>query len=124
MLKLTRDECFARREKLIKAAKADYLIISNPRHIQYLIGMYNTPLALSNWGPNALIIEADSGKTRLIVHDFNGLDKLAKGAYADEVELWIWYQSSGPNPGVDPYGKGLEELNSRLPALAGKRVGV
>jgi len=121
MLKLTQEGCLARRRKLIEQANADLLVITNPRHILYLSGLYVTPLALSGWGNNFLLIDCATGQTRLIVHNFIAAD--AKAAHVDHLETWEWYDAA-VNPGVDPYGKGVAELNARIKAYTGKQIGV
>src|SRR6266849_3610133 len=98
MLTLTAEGCAGRREELIKAARADLLIVANPCHIQYLSGMFNTSLALSNWGPNYLIIDGSTGESKLIVH--NLMANAAKTAHADQVEVWRSYDQA-TTPGVD-----------------------
>ncbi|MCC7451014.1 MAG: aminopeptidase P family protein [Anaerolineae bacterium] len=121
MLKLTQEGCLARRHHLIEQAGVDLLIITNPRHILYLSGLYVTPLALSGWGNNFLLIDTATGETRLIAHNFIEAD--AKAAHVDHRETWYWYDAA-TNPGVDPYGKGVQELNTRIKNYAGKRIGV
>jgi Xaa-Pro aminopeptidase len=121
MSSLTREGCVARREHLIKTANADLLIVTNPRHIFYLTGMYITPLALSAWGPNFLLIEASTGKTTLLVH--NQLTGASETACVDKVEIWQWYNAK-TDPGVDPYRKSIGELDKQLTAFQGKRMGI
>ncbi|MBX3064190.1 MAG: aminopeptidase P family protein [Anaerolineae bacterium] len=117
---LTAEGCAARRHALIENAQLDYFIITSPRHIQYFSGFYITPLALSYHGRNFLLIDARSGKSTLLVHNF--LADAKKIAHVDQVDVWTWYDVNS-NPGVEPYGKALQELNARLPDLSGKRVG-
>ena len=90
MYKLTADGCRSRRERLLQAVEADLIVIANPRHIQYLCGMYTTPMGLSSWGPNYLVLET-SGRSTLIAHNFIKPD--AKAAYVDEVVAWDWYDA-------------------------------
>lgn len=120
MKKLTAEGCAARRAQLLDAARVDYLIINNPRHIQYLTGLYITPLLLSGWGTNFLVLDAASGKSMLVVH--NSIAGAAKSAHVDEVQEWRWYDAA-TDPGTDPHREAVEELNKRLPDLSGKRIG-
>ncbi|MEM6285162.1 MAG: aminopeptidase P family N-terminal domain-containing protein, partial [Chloroflexota bacterium] len=96
MLTLTAAGCTARRQHLIEHTPADYLVITNPRHIQYLTGMYISPLALSSYGPNYLTID-HTGKSTLIAHNFLSAD--AESAHADETIVWTWYDAQS-NAGV------------------------
>ncbi len=121
MLKLTQEGCLARRRHLIEQAGVDLLIITNPRHILYLSGLYVTPLALSGWGNNFLLIDAATGQTRLIIHNF--IEGDAKTAHVDAIETWRWYDAA-TDPGVDPYGKAVDELNTRIQTYSGKRIGM
>ncbi len=122
MQTLTREGCLARRARLVEASGVDLLIVANPRHIHYLAGLYVTPLALSAWGPNFLLIDCATGASRLVVHNLIAAD--ARTAHVDAVESWTWYDMAA-DPGIDPYRQGVEELNARLRpyADAGKRIG-
>lgn len=121
MLRLTPEGCAARREQLMSATGADLLIITNPRHILYLSGLYVTQLALGGWGLNFLLIGGSTGRTVLLAHNFIGDN--ARTAYVDDVEIWTWYDAA-QNPGVELFGKAIEQLNARLGSGTGKRVGV
>jgi Xaa-Pro aminopeptidase len=120
MLRLTAEGCKNRREQLVKATGADFLIINNPRHIQYLAGVFVTQLSLSGWGTNILTIDAATGESRLLAHNF--IAGAAEQAFVDKVEIWRWYDASH-NPGTDPHRDAIAEFNARLPSLSGKRVG-
>lgn len=121
MLSLTREGCAARRADLIKAANVDLIVITNPRHLQYFTGLYVTPLALSAWGPNALLIDTASGVSTLVVH--NSLEEAAGAAHADRVEAWRWYNAA-TDPGIEAYRAGVDQLNARLRGKSAKRIGV
>ncbi len=113
--------CVSRREQLIASftSPVDYVIITNPRHIFYLSGLYVTPLALSGWGLNFLTIDTSTGFSRLLIHNFIGTPE---HAFVDQVDTWRWYDSA-TDPGTEPYRNAIPELNARLPDLRGKRVG-
>src|SRR5215510_13210431 len=107
MLQLTAEGCATRRERLAKSVEADFLIITNPRHIQYLSGLFITQLALSAWGLNFLTIDTRSGKTSLHVHNF--LNDDAQSAHVDELEVWSWYDYV--SPGVELFGRAIDDMN-------------
>jgi Xaa-Pro aminopeptidase len=124
MRTLAAEGCAARRQALIAAADVDILIITNPQHIQYLCGLYITPTALSAYGVNFLLIDAKTGRSTLLAHNF--LANAARAAFVDEVQLWTWYDAS-TRAGIDPYGNSIGQLNARLgePVFNGAvRVGV
>ena len=121
MLKLSPEGCTARRERLIRSANADLICISNPRHIFYLSGLHLPQLELSAWGPNFLLINGNTGHTRLIVHHF--LANAAKTAHVDEVEVWTYYDTI-QNPGVEVYESAIQELNIRLKQYNAMRMAV
>lgn len=120
-MRLTAEGCAARRQELVRAAACDLLLITNPRHILYLCGVYVTQLALSGWGLNCLMIDARSGKTTLVAHNF--IDAAARTAYADDVQIWTWYDAARRSGG-DLFGQAVQEINARIQPYAGKRVGV
>lgn len=121
MLKLTAQGCQLRRERLIENVSADLLIISNPRHIQYLTGFFVTPLILANHAPVFLLIETTSGKTTLLVQ--NMLASHAKDAYVDNIEPYTWY-SATTEAGVPVYPKALDALNQHLDKLTFSTAGI
>ena len=121
MLKLTREGCIRRRNALLERTDADLLVIANPRHIQYLTGLYVTPLQLSAWGSSFLFIDGRSGEATLVVH--NGLAPAAELAHADKVASWRSYDFT-TLPGVDSYAAAIPELRKQLAPYAGERVGI
>lgn len=118
---LTSAGCRVRRERLLELVEADLLIISNPRHIYYFSNLWQSPLALSGWGPLFLFIEASSGRTRVLVHDF--LASAAHEAFADEVEVYPWYTATA-DPGVNFWPVAVEALNKQLQSYKARRVGI
>lgn len=124
MQTLSAEGCAARRQALIAAADVDLLIITNPQHLQYLCGLTITPTALSAYGVNFLLIDAKTGYSTLLAHNF--LANAARAAFVDEVRLWTWYDAA-TRPGIDPYANSVGQLNAHLgePAFNGAaRVGV
>jgi Xaa-Pro aminopeptidase len=120
MLTLTASGCAARREQLIKTIEGDLLIITNPQHILYLTGVYISQMALSAFGPNHLLIDTQTGKSTLLLHNF--ISGARDQAHVDAVEVWRWYDAE-TDAGVDPYSRGVDELNARIAAYSGKRIG-
>lgn len=89
---LTASGCRARRQRLIEAVGAvDQIVISSPQHIQYLSGLFISPLLLNHrTSTNYLLIDPRTGHTTLVVH--NLLESAARAAnYADEVVVWGFY---------------------------------
>lgn len=120
-MKLTAEGCALRRQQLINATQCDVLLITNPRHILYLCGLYVTQMALSGWGLNCLLIDTHTGKTTLVVHNLIAGD--AQAAHADDVQAWTWYDMA-KNSGIELFGQAVREINTRLTAYVGKRIGV
>ena len=121
MLKLTAEGCQSRRERLIKQVSADLLIISNPRHVQYLSGFFVTPLILAHHAPVFVLIETGSGKTTLLVQ--NMLASNAKGSHVDNIESYIWFDAM-TDAGVPIFPKALDALNQHLDQLTFSKVGI
>ena len=121
MVTLTREGCRRRREVLIERSGADLLIIVNPRHIQYLSGLYITPLQLSAWAMSFLLIDGIDGTARLLVH--NGLAAAAEHAHVDNVDTWTSYDFA-TGPGVDSYAAAIPQLRDRLARHSGTRFGI
>lgn len=118
MLKLTAEGCKSRRERLIANTEVDLLIITDPRHIQYLTGLYISPLTLGAWGHNYLVIDTRSGEATLLVHSM-----VSGGAYVDQVEVWTWYDAA-TKAGVPVYSTGLQVLNKHLDKLSFNKAGI
>lgn len=121
MLTLTRTGCVRRQKALLERTDVDLLVIANPRHIQYLSGLYSSPLQLSAWGLSFLLIDGNSGESTLVVH--NALAAAAELAHADKVVSWRSYDFANL-PGVDSYAAAIPQLNERLAPYAGRRVGI
>jgi Xaa-Pro aminopeptidase len=116
---LTSEGCRNRRARLLQTVEADLIVINNPRHIQYLSGLYISPLGLSGWGPNFLLLDK-TGKSTLLVHNF--IEAEAGSAYVDEVIVWRWYDSA-TQPGLPVFREAISQLNNLLSRLAAKRIG-
>lgn len=121
MLRLSAEGCKARRERLIARTQADLLVITNPRHIQYLTGLFITPLALSGWGQNYLLIDTSTGHSTLIVQNMLGGD--AKSAHVDDLEIWTWYNAA-THAGVPIFREGLKVLNQALDKRSFSKAGI
>ena len=120
MLRLTASGCQSRRERLIEQVEAELIIISNPRHVQYLTGFFVTPLVLAHHAPIFLLIETASGKTTLLMQ--NMLGRFAEGTYVDTIEAYAWY--NGKDAGVPIFQKALDSLNAHLDKLSFSIAGV
>jgi Xaa-Pro aminopeptidase len=118
---LTRDGCLQRRAALIERTEADLIIISNPRHIQYFCGLYVTPLALSGWGPNYLLIDTSGGDSTLLSHNFIAAE--AQDAHVADLVTWEWYDAA-TDAGVNLWRQAVEELNKFLKPYHGRRTGI
>lgn len=118
---LTAAGCAARRQRLVEAADADLLIISNPRHIQYFCGLYITPLALSGWGQNFLLIDTRRNQTTLLVHNFIAGD--AQKAHVDQVQVWRWYDAATASA-TNLHRDAVEELNRQIGLHQPRQVGI
>lgn len=121
MLMLTASGCQLRRERLIEKISADLLIISNPRHVQYLTGFFVTALVVAHHAPAFVLIETASGKTTLIVQ--NLLAGNAQNAHVDSVEPYEWYNAS-TKAGVPIYPAALDALNQHLDKLTFSIAGI
>lgn len=121
MLKLTADGCRIRRERLLEKVSADLLIVSNPRHIQYLTGFFVTPLVLAHHAPIFLLIDTKSGQTKLLFQ--NMLGGFAEGTYVDELIPYKWYTANNA-AGMPIYPKALHELNNLLEKLTFSSTGI
>lgn len=120
MLKLTPEGCQARRQRLIDSVEADVYVINDPRHIFYFTGLFITPLLLSAWGFNALLIERKSGRTTLLAQEMLGGQ--AREAYVDEVVLYRWYDVSVLTT-PDSFGAGVAALDAQIKASGARMVG-
>ena len=121
MLTLTSEGCRRRRQALIERTGVDLLIIVNPRHIQYLSGLYITPLQLSAWSMNFLLIDGSDDRATLLVH--NGLAAAAEHSHVDNVDTWTSYDFAA-GPGVDSYAAAIPQLRDHLSHLSGGRAGI
>jgi Xaa-Pro aminopeptidase len=89
MQRLTAEGCQTRRERLLEKLNVEQVVICNPRHIQYLCGLYVSPLLLANWGYNFLFIDGKTGYTKLLIH--SGAAGEAQFAHVDEIVTWTNY---------------------------------
>ncbi len=121
MLKLTADGCRIRRERLLEQVSSDLLIISNPRHVQYLTGFFVTPLVLAHHAPVFLLIDTKTGKTTLLFQ--NMLGGFAEDTHVDEMIPYNWYTAT-TRAGMPIYPKALHELNQHLEKLTFGSTGI
>lgn len=121
MRTLTAEGCRSRRERFIEQVDADLIIISNPRHVQYLTGFYATPLTLVHHAPIFLLIETTTGKTTLLIQ--NVLSGFVEAAHVDNLEPYVWY-SMTTNAGMPVFHTALNALNGYLDMLTFDTVGI
>lgn len=121
MLQLTAEGCQSRRERLIEQVDADLIIISNPRHVQYLSGFFVTSLALAHHAPVFLLIEPNSGKSTLLMQ--NMLGGFVDGIHVDTIEPYVWYNAKA-DAGVPIFPKALDALNQHLHKLTFSKAGI
>jgi Xaa-Pro aminopeptidase len=119
MRQLTEAGCRARQNLLMANAAADLIILCNPRHIQYMSGMFISPLMLAAWGHNYLVLDIESGRTTLLVH--NGLAAAAEAAHVDDVRVWQRYDAlHTPTDGV--FDGAFEMFEALLPQWGGLHI--
>lgn len=118
---LTATGCQERRQALIQQVESDHIIIANPRHIQYLTGLWANPLMLSAWGSNFLIINTSTGHSTLIVH--NGIAGQVPDSYVDEIIEWRWYDAVA-EVGIPIHRQALRELQHYLQSIQPQKVAI
>lgn len=87
---LTLEGCQSRRKRLWDAvpANVEWLLITDPRHVQYLANFWVQPLSFSA-GERGLLLLERSGQATLLGDNFS-LRSAAHAAYAEEV-IETWY---------------------------------
>lgn len=121
-MNLTADGCRQRRERLIDAVETDLIIISNPRHIFYLTNFFAPQTHLGGWGTNYLMIDANSGQSTLLLHNFAAQNQ-RNAEFADEIIVWDWYDAANHSAQM-MFPQGLDELNTLLKTKTTDRVGI
>lgn len=91
---LTREGCLARRKRLWEAvgkknADAEWLLIADPRHVQYLANFWVQPLSFSGGERGILLLERD-GPVTLFADNF-ALRSAAHPPYVDREVVEPWY---------------------------------
>lgn len=89
---LTEHGCRSRRERLWKLLPANlsWLLISDPRHVNYLSGFWVNPLSLSQ-GERALLYLERNGQAILLCDDFTFGSAIGK-PHVDETVVEPWYK--------------------------------
>jgi len=119
---LSAEGCAARRTRLLDSVEVDMVVISDPRHIFYLTGLYSSPNTLNSYGQNYLLIDDHSGESLLLAHDFAFLGQPPDSVHVDEVEVWRWYD--GKQAATSMYPESFRQLNERLSMLSARRIGM
>lgn len=88
---LTETGCKQRRERLWKAVpeRVEWLLIADPRHVQYLCNFLVNPLSFSNGERALLLLERERGAT--LLGDNFTLRSAASSAFVDEEVVEPWY---------------------------------
>ena len=121
MKSLTMQGCFQRRDRLIGLSAVDLIIISNPRHIQYLTGLFISPIGLGSWGSDFLLIDTRTGKSTLLLHSF--VDTRGIDIHVDELLIWDAYSLKTPGAAA-LHTEGLKRLNRNLKQRRFHTVGI
>src|SRR5690606_12471008 len=109
VMPLAQSYCIKRRNALINQVQADLIVVSNPQHILYFSGYWVTPLHLGSWGTPHLLIDASTGFTTLLTHNFA---PDTSTAVVDEVRTWNWY--NGKNHVTPLFPQIVAELSQLL----------
>lgn len=118
MQTLTAKGCQQRRDKLRSHVDADLLIIANPRHIQYLSGLFITNMKHSGWGINFLLLDQQENSTLFIQ---SPLQADAAQAHVDEVITWTYYDVKF-HPAKNPFSEAWKQFQAQLPNLTHKTI--
>ena len=91
---LTAAGCQTRRQRLWQAvlaenSQAEWLLIADPRHVQYLCGFWVNPFSFSSGERGLLLLELD-GKSTLLADNFTVRSAVAT-PFVDEVVAEKWY---------------------------------
>ena len=88
---LTKEGCLRRRERLWNAVPDDaqWLLVTDPRHVQYLANAWVNPISFSTCERMFLLLQRDS-KATLLGENFTNRS-LATEPYVDELVLQPWY---------------------------------
>jgi Xaa-Pro aminopeptidase len=117
---LTKDGCLSRRRRLWEAVdpQIQWLLIADPRHINYLANFWIHPLSFSAGERGLLFLERDNGATLLC-------DNLAIGSAAAEphvdrqvIETWYDHQHSALNRD-HALLKALQQITAQLAGRPG-----
>ncbi len=115
---LTKEGCASRRRRLWDAVPADieWLLIADPRHVNYLANFWVHPLSFSAGERALLLLERDNGATLFC-------DNMTVGSSASEphcdrqvVDTWYDHRHSAPNRDHSL----VNALRQVVPALAGR----
>jgi len=88
---LTKEGCLARQKRLWDAvpARVDWLLVADPRHVQYLVNFMVQPLSFSG-GERGLLLLERGGKTTLMGDNF-AIRSAAAEPYVDQEVIEKWY---------------------------------
>lgn len=112
---LTAEGCKARRERLWRSLPEGcaWLLIADPRHVQYLSGFWIDPLSSSAGERGLLLLERD-GEAVLLCDDY-ALASADGRPFVDRILAESWYDQRRPPPDRDRLlFQGLRRLSGRL----------
>lgn len=97
---LTAEGCRERRKRLWSELdpppEGDYLLLSDPIHLEYLANFWVDPISLGAGFPGFLLVRRD-GFAKLL-HD-SRLPKSVQAAHVDDVRVVVWYDGQSPGRG-------------------------
>src|SRR5580692_7387549 len=88
---LTKDGCLSRRRRLWEAvdSQIEWLLIADPRHVNYLANFWIHPLSFSAGERGLLLLERDNGATLLC--DNFALGSSSSEPHVDRQVIETWY---------------------------------
>ncbi len=88
---LTKEGCQRRQQRLWDAVPADvqWLLVADPRHVQYLCNFWVQPLSFSGGERGWLLLERDNGTT--LLGDNFAIRSAAHDPYVDRESVGAWY---------------------------------
>jgi Xaa-Pro aminopeptidase len=117
---LTKDGCLSRRRRLWEAVdpKVEWLLIADPRHVNYLANFWIQPLSWSAGERGLLLLERDNGAT--LLGDNLSLGSSTAEPHVDRqvVETWYDHQHSAANRD-HALVKALAQVTARLSGRPG-----
>jgi len=88
---LTKEGCLSRRKRLWEAvpAEVEWLLVADPRHVQYLANFWIQPLSFSGGERGLLLLQRDG--TASIIGDNFAVRSAAHEPFVDREVIETWY---------------------------------